>query len=521
MQQQSTVSATSLPDRTAQATGNSEVASVEEAIYAIVDYEDAYVQPIILAALQSLIPAHRLRLLKSGTGADADVPEGARLLQIRAYEAIDFERAMTRPDFSLVNSYVIRKALIRKHFLSATVDHWAAKHPSSVLRRHVMRGEALEVDYAEFLEDALVEAWDLRTSLERNEQAVGTQQAQAREDDGGDAQADRDAQAQAQGQAQGQGCAAPDGNEPQHNAETSGATTGPKNPEDREWWILKPSMSDRGQGIRLFSTMDELQGIFDGWEVDEPSSDEDEEGEGDEGAARQDDDDRRDYITTSHLRHFVAQPYIHPPLLLPSCENRKFHIRTYVLCAGAMRVYVCREMLALFAGKPYSPPWERTTTSSSLSGNINDDDGYLDAHLTNTCLQGPRADAISVQRFWALDDMSAQVKADVFGQICEVTGELFEAAARGMAVHFQPLPFAFEAYGLDFLVGGDGNIWLLEVNAFPDFRQTGEGLRDTVVAEFWRGAVRWGVGPWVGVEEEGKGGDDGMVLVREVDLGRR
>lgn len=494
MQQQPT----SIPDRTTQAAGNSEPASAQEdAIYAIVDYEDSYVQPIILAALQSLLPADRLRLLD----ADADIPENARLLQIRAYEAIDFDRAMSHPDASLVNSYVIRKALIRKHFLSATVDHWVAKHPESALRRHVMRGEALEVDYAEFLEDALVEAWDLRASLERNEQgAAGARQA-----------------------LQAQGCAAPDGNGPQHDSGTAGETVEAKKPADREWWILKPSMSDRGQGIRLFSTMEELQGIFDGWEADEPSSDEDEEGEDDddEGAAGQGNDDRKDYITTSHLRHFVAQPYIHPPLLLPSCENRKFHIRTYVLCAGAMRVYVCREMLALFAGKPYSPPWEKNTRTDGDSGDDGDGDGYLDAHLTNTCLQGPRADALSVQRFWALEDMSAERKADVFGQICEVTGELFEAAARGMTVHFQPLPFAFEAYGLDFLVGEDGNAWLLEVNAFPDFRQTGEGLRDTVVAGFWRGAVRWGVGPWAGVGEEGEGGDDGMVLVRDVDLGRR
>lgn len=477
-------------------------------IYAIVDYEDAYVQPIILAALQSLIPAHRLRILEPAAATDTVIPKGARLLQVRAYESIDFDRAMSRPDASLVNSYVIRKALIRKHFLSATVDHWVAKHPESALRRHVMRGEALEVDYAEFLEDALVEAWDLRASLERNEQGAEAQRAQAREDNV--QVVDRDSQAQEPAQ----DFAVHDGYESQNDPDTGGATAGPKNPEDREWWILKPSMSDRGQGIRLFSRMEELQGIFDGWEADEPSDEDDEDKEeDDEGAARQDDDDRRDYITTSHLRHFIAQPYIHPPLLLPSCENRKFHIRTYVLCAGAMRVYVCREMLALFAGKPYSAPWEKTTDN---------EDGYLDAHLTNTCLQGPRADSLSVQRFWALNDMSAERKADVFGQICEVTGELFEAAARGMTVHFQPLPFAFEAYGLDFLVSEDKNVWLLEVNAFPDFRQTGEGLRDTVVAEFWRGAVRWGVGPWAGVvKEEEKEGDDGMVLVRHVDLGRR
>lgn len=473
---------TSLPDRTAEAKG-SEASASGDVIYAIVDYEDAYVQPIILAALQALLPPQRLQLLPADTDIPSSsspvLPKGAKLLQIRAYEALDFDRALSHPATNLINSYVIRKALIRKHFLSTTVEHWVAKHPGSVLARHVQRGEALEVDYAEFLEDALVEAWDLRASLERNESS-------------------------------------------------SGAGAG----EGREWWILKPSMSDRGQGIRLFSTMEELQDIFDGWEADAPSSDdeEEEEGDGDGDEKEGDGDDGKDYITTSHLRHFVVQPYIHPPLLLPSCENRKFHIRTYVLCAGAMRVYVCREMLALFAARPYAPPWENLDDgdNNDAGAGASASNDYLDAHLTNTCLQGARADALSVQRFWALDDgdLPRARKEDVFAQICAAAGELFEAAARGMPVHFQPLPCAFEAYGLDFLVGADGTAWLLEVNAFPDFRQTGEGLRDAVVAEFWRGAVRWGVGPWAGLGGEGGeggggAGDDGMVLVRDVDLGRR
>ncbi|EEY22035.1 TTL domain-containing protein [Verticillium alfalfae VaMs.102] len=185
--------------------------------------------------------------------------------------------------------------LIRKHYLSATVETWSAKHPSSSLATGVKRSEHFELDYAEFLDDALVEAFDLRESLERNEE----------KDD----------------------------------------------PAQRDWWILKPGMSDRGQGIRLFSTQDELQAIFDGWEADRPDSDagedqdEDGDGEGEEagGGAR---DGSGDYITTSHLRHFVAQPYIHPPLLL-NTDSRKFHIRTYVLAVGCLSVWVVANVVGV------------------------------------------------------------------------------------------------------------------------------------------------------------------------------
>ncbi|PSR97408.1 survival protein sure-like phosphatase/nucleotidase [Coniella lustricola] len=441
-----------------------------EIIYAVVDYEDKYVDPIIRSALEASIPAERLRLLDPSSAtidkilSSADDNRDEKLqkkyLQIRPYESLDFEHAMSNPATSLINSYVIRKALIRKHFLSTTVDHWVAKNPNSPLRNHVMRAEAFEVDYAEFLDDALVETFDLRASMERNEELD-------REDD----------------------------------------NAGEGDEEEEEWWILKPSMSDRGQGIRLFSSMDELQNIFDQWEEDQPSSDDEDEDEADDHTGNDATENaEKDYITTSHLRHFVAQPYIHPPLLLSSCDNRKFHIRTYVLCAGAMRVYVCREMLALFAAKPYSAPW---------------DQAFLDTHLTNTCLQGERADAQSVQRFWGLD-MAAGLQQSIFASICEVSGEIFEAAARGMMIHFQPLPFAFEVYGLDFLVDSQGTPWLLEVNAFPDFKQTGDDLKETVVSELWRGVMRCAVGEWAGLAPRGEEkGNENMVLVRDVDLGRR
>jgi len=56
-----------------------------------------------------------------------------------------------------------------------------------------------------------------------------------------------------------------------------------------KWWILKPSMADRGMGIRLFNSKTALQQIFE--EFDSDSDD-----EADETA-----------VITSQLRHFVIQ----------------------------------------------------------------------------------------------------------------------------------------------------------------------------------------------------------------------
>lgn len=440
----------------------------KDQFHALIDYEDPYVQPLILSAFQKVIPSSAYTLLSA---PEPDVTEqseiaiskllpsaNSRVLQITSYESIDWDFAASHESTCLVNSYMLRKALIRKHYLTSTIEHWVAKNPGSILKTHVKRGDAFELDYAEFLDDSLTEAFDLRASLERNEES------------------------------------GEDGEE--------------KGAEAREWWILKPGMSDRGQGIRLFSTMEELQGIFDEWEEDMPDSDEedDEDAPADSGRG-QDDDEEGDGIMTSHLRHFVAQPYIHPPLLLPGSGNRKFHIRTYVLCSGSMDVYVYRDMLALFAGKPYVAPWEQGGED-------------LEAHLTNTCLQRSVSDG-TVRRFWDLELPSTAAagpsKEDMFSQICGITGDVFEAAARGMMMHFQPLPNAFELYGLDFLVDAAGTAWLLEVNAFPDFKQTGDELSG-LVAGLWEGVMKVAVGPFFGLEAQE---DERLVHVRNVDLGRR
>ncbi|KAL0934284.1 tubulin-tyrosine ligase [Colletotrichum truncatum] len=421
--------------------------------HAIIHYEDPYVQPLILEAMERLFP-DKYNLLPAPQAATDSEPALAaslpspdtRVLHIAPYESLDFDHVAAHSSTTLVNSYIIRKALIRKHYLSATVDHWVAKHPDSALKTHVKRGEHFEVDYAEFLDDALVEAFDLRESMDRND--------------------------------------------------------GVEDAKDRDWWILKPGMSDRGQGIRLFSTMEELQGIFDEWEEERPESDDEEEEEGSGGGGG-----GGDYITTSHLRHFVAQPYIHPPLLLPG-DARKFHIRTYVLCVGSLDVYVYKPMLALFAGKPYKAPWEDTD---------------LDGHLTNTCLQGGQSAQPPVKQFWDLvasRDLSEEKASGIFERICDVTGEVFEAAAREMTIHFQPLGNAFEVFGLDFLVDADARPWLLEVNSFPDFKQTGGDLKD-VVAGFWEETLKRSVGGFFGVEARDGEKKGDMIHVRRVDLGRR
>ena len=346
---------------------------------------------------------------------------------------------------------------IQKHYLHNTVTSWWSKHPDDTsLKGHVPLTVGFEVDYAEFLDEALVECWELKESWAKDE---------------------------------------------------------------KEWWLLKPGMSDQGQGLRLFSSEEQLTAIFEEW--DESAGEADNAGT---PPAINDQDVIGAATMTSQLRHFIAQRYIHPPLLLSFHGKRKFHIRNYVLAVGALRTYVYKDMLALFAPLPYAAPG---TSSSDTNSTALDYPIDPRVHLTNTCLQDGSCEG-SVVRFWDLPEVTENLpnhwKVDVFEDICRATGTLFEAAAREQMIHFQTLENAFEVFGVDWLVDEKGVPWLLEVNAFPDFKQSGEALK-AVVQGLWTGIVGVAVKSFFIPEADAKTRIEeerfGMRRVLDVDLGRR
>jgi tubulin--tyrosine ligase len=172
------------------------------------------------------------------------------LLQWSTYDEIDHERVHLNHRIVLSSSYIFRKALIRKHYLSRAIRSFLTKHPSSVLSNATPRTYEIEICFADELEEMWTdELWELGNIL---------------------------------------------------GSETS-------------WWILKPSafsfksiffsfsffissgMADRGMGIRLFHTKEDLQKIFESFEEDSDGSD-DERNDG--GATN---------VVTSQLRHFVIQ----------------------------------------------------------------------------------------------------------------------------------------------------------------------------------------------------------------------
>jgi hypothetical protein len=175
----------------------------------------------------------------------------------------------------------------------------------------------------------------------------------------------------------------------------------------------------------------------------------------------------------------VLQHYISAPLLL---KGRKFHIRAYALAVSAIRVYFCQDCLALCSGTPYSQ---------------HDTSNYL-AHITNTAYQeqDPNFVEESCVRLWKEDDVGPLLIQDgtchdmaqarqkiqhVLSAMEKITAQVFRAFQNEFSV-FAPIEGCFEQYGLDFMIDQHWQVYLLEINPGPDFKQTGSRLSNVIEA---------------------------------------
>jgi hypothetical protein len=174
------------------------------------------------------------------------------------------------------------------------------------------------------------------------------------------------------------------------------------------------------------------------------------------------------------IKEWVFQQYIERPLLV---EGRKFHIRAYVLLVGDLEVYLFEEMLALFAMEDY---------------NVEDVENVF-SHITNTCVQFGHQNFDEDRCVKLLkeiqDEMGGEeVYQKVVSDIKDILREVFKGFEQEFS-GFLPLPNCFELFGVDFLVSEDHKTYILEFNAGPDLKNTGDRL-DFIIEELIEDIVR-------------------------------
>ncbi|CAE7184786.1 unnamed protein product [Rhizoctonia solani] len=384
------------------------------------------------------------------------------LLQWTTYDSLVHSLTLEYPEKVLASSYNIRKALIRKHFLHQTITSYLAKAPGSILRKAVPQTWTIDISFADELDDAWAdELWDLSVDLEKGD----------------------------------------------------------------KWFILKPGMADRGQGIRIFNTRESLYHIFESFEDDSSDEESDGDTQGNSKTA----------VMTSQLRHFVIQEYLDRPLLVdpsqarvdsssptPSKDllrGRKFHLRVYCVASGALKLFMSPNILALFAGSAYTPP------SSQSGDDPNDMD--LSPHLTNTALQDNvhESSIRLLEELVGCDILSMsgpdatlrpEDAQDIEDQVSEILAETFKAALAS-AIHFQALPNAFELFGVDFLVthipkpeseSSRFQVRLLEINAEPAIELTGQRL-NWILVDLFKGIAHTCVKPFFETTQPASNPDQG------------
>jgi tubulin---tyrosine ligase len=395
----------------------------------VVGLSDPYTRSRVVKALQAR-PEYECVDEEDAGKAAAKLKNGVVWLE---YEDLPFDALVHHMDTLLGNSYCIRKGLIRKSQMAYCIRKYTSKNSDSILKQAVPETYLFELDDPYYFEEAMSEVFEVAQELQENE-----------------------------------------------DIEDAHLT---------KKWILKPSITNKGAEIFVFDRLDQLRNMFEEryerlCASDDDDNDDDDndggeeggkgdaaegegegEGEGD-GAPKEKTGAAAGSISAAtdgnlaHIREWVMQRYVANPLTLYG--GRKFHIRTYVVSVGNIKVYVYREMLALFAADPY----DDTDLSSRC-------------HITNTCIQVDSPsfrEEDSVRSFWSLAEVVPEAALErVFEGIKAVTSEVFRSVCHEVTV-FQPMRNLFELYGLDFLVDSSYNVHFLEANAFPDFRQTGEQL---------------------------------------------
>jgi tubulin polyglutamylase TTLL1/tubulin monoglycylase TTLL3/8 len=194
-------------------------------------------------------------------------------------------------------------------------------------------------------------------------------------------------------------------------------------------WLVKPGeWGNRGSGIRIYNTIEEVAHRVD-----------------------------------SKEKVWAIQKYIEKPLLI---HKRKFDVRAYCLVVqepdrGPLRAFCYRDA------------YLRTTSAQYTTKNFD-----RMVHLNNDAVQKQgedygkfeSANKMSLDEFQKyLDEHHARDGICVRQHICSQIQALMADAVRSVAAKLNPrgLDYCFEVYGFDFMIDASYRMWMIECNANP------------------------------------------------------
>ncbi len=212
-------------------------------------------------------------------------------IQIGDFEHLEWEYVLQGE--VAASSYLVRKGLSRKAQLSLQIKRYLAKHPCSILKHAVPETYIVET-WSAFDDMKLDMGGGMMASFDVPE----LQQAPLR-------------QRLDWSLSEVKALFVPDidtiTGEVMHLTEHTKSNDG-------TLWILKPSVTNKGADISIVRNWDDLLDALE---------------------------------STPDMREWVLQHYLPNPLLVNN--GHKFHLRVYILCVGALRVFVFEDILMLIA----------------------------------------------------------------------------------------------------------------------------------------------------------------------------
>jgi len=186
-------------------------------------------------------------------------------------------------------------------------------------------------------------------------------------------------------------------------------------------WILKPSGLSRGRGIKLYSSLVEIN----------------------------------HHLTTKDFS-YILQKYIENPLCY---KRKKIDIRQWVVVAG------WNPLTILF----YDECYIRISSSDFTLSNIKN--RFI--HLTNNSVNKKSKNFVEEEGFLSQDEFRDWIETDyfegAFNKIQEDMKSQVIASILCCQDRVSNRPNSLEIFGFDFCLDEDLGVWLIEVNASPDF----------------------------------------------------